>query len=449
MRQLLSKLGNPHEKYQIIHVAGTKGKGTTSTLLADMLSACGVPTGLYTSPHLLKIEQRMCMDGRCATRDEFVALVDRVKVAAAELDSMGAGKPTFFELTTAMGMLFFAHHQAEFVVLEVGLGGRLDSTNVCVPILSIITSISLDHQAQLGNTIEEIAFEKAGIIKAHVPLVCTARNSSARKVILRCAEQLSAPVRLLQRDFDCQWRCISSQRDNEDAGLPSQASVYYTELVHSNENGSFISKAVSETESSGEWHTRLLGSHQAENLAGAITALKWIEEMGLIVPWPKARRAARHSGPSARLEIVGWNPLRIIDVAHNPASVFAAMRAVREHFPGLEPKVVFATSRDKDYIGMLEMLLPACSSLVFTNYRENPRGLPADELASAAKLRFGELPNTSIVADPLLAWQLACREAGSENLVLAVGSFFLAAELLGELSSPARQAASMSSNPSH
>ncbi len=206
MRRLLELLGNPHDRYKIVHVAGTKGKGTTSNTIAALLHACGERVGVYTSPHLLRLEERIHCIGRDCTASEMVGLVQRVRTAAEQLEKEGGGRPTFFEMTTAMGMLRFADVNCSYVVLEVGLGGRLDSTNVCRPVACVITSISLDHQAQLGNTIAEIAGEKAGIIKHGIPLVCTARAPEARAVILRVAQERSSDHFFIDRDFTAAWR---------------------------------------------------------------------------------------------------------------------------------------------------------------------------------------------------------------------------------------------------
>ncbi|MEZ6079262.1 MAG: Mur ligase family protein [Pirellulaceae bacterium] len=199
MRKLLEILGNPHQRYSIVHVAGTKGKGTTATLLADSLRACGKRTGLYTSPHLLRLEERINYEGRSCTAAQLVELTAAVRLAADELESGGGERATFFELTTAMGFLHFAQQGAEAVVLEVGLGGRLDSTNVCSPAVSVVTSISLDHQAQLGNTLDSIAREKAGIVKPHIPVVCVTRTRSAG-CHYRSGRCPTGPLHLIDRD---------------------------------------------------------------------------------------------------------------------------------------------------------------------------------------------------------------------------------------------------------
>ncbi len=218
MRRLLELVGNPQSAYPIVHIAGTKGKGTTATVTAALLTACGLRVGTYTSPHLRRIEERIRFQGVPCTNTEFANLAQRMRSAAEQIEAEGGGKPTFFELTTAMGMLHFADKQCDIVVLEVGLGGRLDSTNVCQPTVCVITSISFDHQAQLGNTIEAIAGEKAGIIKPRVPVVCSARDPIAQQVVSdRCDLQQSL-MYMVDRDFAIQWRPLPIERRDSQTG---------------------------------------------------------------------------------------------------------------------------------------------------------------------------------------------------------------------------------------
>jgi dihydrofolate synthase/folylpolyglutamate synthase len=419
MRQLLEILGNPHRRYDVVHVAGTKGKGTTSTLIAAGLSACGLKTGLYTSPHLLRLEERIQFQGAPCSDNELVELVQTVRHAAERLELTGAGRATFFELTTAMGMLHFANCQAQVVVLEVGLGGRLDSTNVCSPLVTVITSISLDHQAQLGNTIEAIAREKGGIIKAGIPLVCSARAPAARQAITEIALNQRAPCHLIERDFSVSWSPLLHQP----ARCPVRAQV------------GFCSTGSA---SSAVWTTRMLGRHQADNIGAALATFEVLRQhRNWSLPEEKLRQALTSAQPPARLEIVSEKPLSIIDSAHNPASIQAGLEAVADHFPGQPLTVVFAASRDKDWREMLEMLMRHSQRLILTSYRENPRGLPIDELVKGTELILCSEerppirpPAIESSSDPVYAWHEARRTTSEQGLLLATGSFFLAAEIM-------------------
>ena len=432
MRRLLTLLGNPQDRYQIVHVAGTKGKGTTSTAIASLLNACGFRVGLYTSPHLLRLEERIRCIGRDCTADELVSLIDRMRGAAEVLEEEGSGRPTFFELTTAMGMLRFAEVACDYVVLEVGLGGRLDSTNVCQPVACVITSISLDHQAQLGNTIAEIAGEKAGIIKPRIPVVCTARHPDARKVIESVAAQNGSPLHLIDRDFSVDWKPLLpnavAQSDGSDEPI-AHAEVAYRTTTPS----SWIGNS--------EWRLPLIGKHQADNLAGALAVM---DVLAMNWDQPPAthstlQEAILELNIPARLQIVSHSPVQIIDSAHNPASVAAAMDALDVHFPGKPRTIVFASSRDKDFEEMLGILLARSQRIILTTYQNNVRGLPVADLQQAAEVALGSIKNENPIAkcaqllvepNAFEAWQLAQRFSSPKDVVCGIGSFFLAAELL-------------------
>lgn len=440
MRELLNYLGQPHLNYPIVHIAGTKGKGTTATLLYDALRANGRRVGLYTSPHLVRLEERFQFDGLECAQSEFVSLCRTTLEAAHRVEAAGLGHCTFFELTTAMGLLHFANCRADSVILEVGLGGRLDSTNVCTPVLSMITSISMDHQAQLGNTLTAIAGEKAGIIKQGIPVISTARAIEARQVIQCVAEQQLSQLRLIDRDFEVEWSAHAASNSNVDLfrgkrGDPTKiraiASVEYAWLGQSQ-----VSRFARST-----WPTRMLGRHHADNIAGVVAALQWLaDEAGWQLDLDRSRQAIAQSHPSARLEIIGSNPIRIIDTAHNPVSISAGLQALDDHFSDHHRIVVFACSRDKDYRSMLQHILPHCQHLICTAFQTNPRAVAAEHLAEVVdELRdcsegvVGNWPLVEIASDPQAAWVRAVETCPRGGLAIAMGSFFLAAELFAFL----------------
>ncbi len=426
MRRLLDLLGNPQNHYRIVHVAGTKGKGTTSNAIGCLLNACGFRVGVYTSPHLLRLEERIQCIGRDCSAIELVSLVDRMRVASEKLEAEGGGRPTFFELTTAMGMLHFAQVGCDYVVLEVGLGGRLDSTNVCQPAISVITSISLDHQAQLGYTIAEIAREKAGIIKQEIPVVSTAQHPDARSVITKIAEQQQSKLRLIDRDFSVDWRPIT-ENENPNLSNAARAEVDYRTC----EADSWIGNS--------KWQLPLLGRHQADNFAAAITVLDVLAQTN---SWsneklPKLQPAILGLKVPARLQVVGSSPIRIIDTAHNPSSISATLDALDVHFPNLPRTIVFASSRDKDFEIMLKILLTRCQHIILTVYQNNVRGVPLADLESTARAISSELAKSgsshamiAVAPDALQAWKTAINSSGPHDLICGTGSFFLAAELL-------------------
>jgi dihydrofolate synthase/folylpolyglutamate synthase len=446
MRKLLGRLGDPHLSAPVIHIAGTKGKGSTAHLIAQMLSAAGYRTGLYTSPHLLRLEERFRINNRPCSPSDFISLVEQTQVAADEVEGQGVGRATFFELTTALACLYFAQQKAQVVVLEVGLGGRLDSTNVCQPIVSVITSIGLDHQAQLGNTIAEIAAEKAGIIKTGVPVISSARHPDAKRVIEATVDRLRAPLRSIERDFDCTWQALSGSivEGTERAGIAhtgiEQAENDTALTVCPVARCSYMPHYPDSLFGDSTWLLSLLGAHQRDNLAAALATIDTLVGLGWQIPSEVLPAAVEQTTVSARLEIVAHRPWRLIDTAHNPDSIAATMTALDDHFPDRPRAIVLATSRDKDVEGMLRSILGRCQRLFLSQYHNNPRGLPIEELAAAAARvalqfaddRAGAAQRTQIFTaeTPAQAWQMAAQLATRDEVICATGSFFQAAELL-------------------
>jgi len=280
MRALLKAVGDPHDRLRLVHVTGTKGKGSTSAMIASVLTAAGYRVGLFTSPHLERVEERIRVNGEPISRTELAALVERL---APEVQRMEAGPvphPTFFEMSTALGFLHFVQRRCEFTVIEVGLGGRFDSSNVCHPLVSVITSIGLDHTAQLGNTLEEIAYQKAGIIKRGVPVVCGVVPPGPRQVIEGVAAEVRAPV-----IPPATW-------------VPSPLG--------------------------------LLGRHQQSNAAIAVAALDQLRRTGVPIPDSAVSRGLAEVRWPARIEVVARRPTVILDTAHNVPSVEALVNTLRE-----------------------------------------------------------------------------------------------------------------------
>ena len=423
MRRLLALLGDPHLGLRAIHIAGTKGKGSTAAMLAAVLGAAGMRTGLYTSPHLATIEERIAIGGEPVSQGDFASLAAQLQEAVARLPSDPAtgqhAEPTFFEITTAMAFLHFARQYAEAAVLEVGLGGRLDSTNVCRPSVCLITSISLDHTRQLGGTLAAIAGEKAGIIKPGVPVVSGVVNEEPREVIRQVARQSRAP--LFERGEAFDFDDLGSHGKEEHAG----------------QRLDYREPAANPTWTLTGVQIGLLGRHQAANAAAAIAAVRRLQEQG----WPIGEAALRQGLAAvrwpARIEVVGRRPTVILDVAHNVASIGALLAVVRERFAGRRRLLIFASSKDKDTAGMLRLLLPEFDEVVLTRYIHNPRAaepealreLATAELSSANNGRPQHVPVLHTAATPEAAWQLARQAAGPDDLVCIAGSFFLAAEL--------------------
>jgi dihydrofolate synthase/folylpolyglutamate synthase len=409
MRELLMRLGDPQEAIPAVHIAGTKGKGSTAALVARILSAAGIRTGLFTSPHVSAFEERMAVDGVCPAPRELVELVAAVAGAVAELDrTPGRMSPTYFEIATAMAWLYFRERRAEIAVLEVGMGGRLDATNVCRPEVTVITSISRDHTRQLGSRLEQIAAEKAGIIKQGVPAVSGVSSEPARGVIAGVCRAHAAPLFELGKDFHYAYRpaLIAPQRGYESSATAS------VRTCRKNWNDLVLP---------------LVGEHQARNLALAIGAIERLIERGWGIPdeaVPAGLALFRFPG---RIEVVGRSPTVIIDTAHNWEAVAALLKTLDESFPARRRVLVFAATRDKDVAGMLRQLLPRFDTVVLTSFQNNARQVPVEALAKLAR-DLGDQPLYA-AADPTAAWKLARRLAGPDDLICITGSFFIAAEL--------------------
>lgn len=415
VRRLLDRLGHPEERLRIVHVAGTKGKGSTSAMIAAMLSAAGCRTGLFTSPHLDRVEERMAVDGRPCTADELVELVHLVRPAVEDLDRETAAlgsvqaRPTYFEIITAMALLHFVRSEAEAAVLEVGLGGRLDATNVCTPLLSVITSISFDHTQQLGSTLAAIAREKAGIVKPGVAVVSGVVAPEPREVIRQICRERGC--RLIQRDTDFDFD-YEPPRHVERA--PACGLVRYR-------------SAGAER----DFSIGLLGRHQAANAAVALTVATQLQQAGWNLPEAAIRGALRDLSWPARVEVVARRPAVILDAAHNAASIEALVETLDESFSATRRLLIFATTRDKDHRGMLGHLLGKFDEVFFTRYLDNPRAVPPEELqALAVELGSRRWPT---YAEPAAAWEAVGGMTSPADLVCITGSFFIAAEIRRQL----------------
>ena len=403
MREFLCRLGNPQESIPVIHIAGTKGKGSTAAFTAAALTAAGYRTGLFTSPHVTAFEERMAVDGRIPTQSQLADLVSAVSEVVSALDKTpGRMSPTYFEIATAIAWLYFRQQNADIAVLEVGMGGRLDATNVCRPVSTAITSISRDHTKQLGSRLEQIAREKAGIIKPGVPIICGVSAGEARDTIAAIAAEQRAPLLLRDRDFSSSY---SPPTETETA----RASIKTWRME-------YPSIALP-----------LVGDHQAANAAVAVALLESMNERGWCIT-PEAILAGFGSVRwPGRIEIVGRNPTVIVDAAHNWAAAKALLKTLDESFPARRRILLFAATRDKDVAGMLRQLLPKFDSVILTCFQNNPRGVPLEELVRLVQ-GLGDQPFHT-AADAAGAWKLARHLAGPSDLICATGSFFIAAEV--------------------
>ena len=435
MRMLAERLGNPQDQLNIVHIAGTKGKGSTSTMLAAILTAAGKRTGLFTSPHLQRLEERIVIDGEEIPGDQLTAIVASMipVIESMEADDPVDSRPTFFEIVTAIALIHFQQQKVDNVILEVGLGGRLDSSNICQPKLCVITEIDLDHTRQLGDTLEKIAAEKAGIIKPGVPVVCGVTRPAPAAVIRDRANELGCEIHMIGEDY----------RFHHHPAQPGQQSTQPGETIKPNETIDFSCE-----DSLGGSHTNLssveiamMGRHQAANAAMAIAAANVLQSQGLELTQPQLRTGLAKATCRGRVELVANSPAVILDVGHNEASIRALTETLSRHFPqdAADRVVVFATTKGKDVEAMLRILLPWCGQLIVTKYQDNPRGRSTGSITRIAEhlvyeLLFSSeslnsLATVSSHEQPEDAWNAAMELSTTESLVCITGSFFLAAEL--------------------
>ena len=393
MFALMDALGNPQAKYPIIHVAGTKGKGSVSALCASGLQAAGHKVGLYTSPHLLEFTERIQVDGEPISPGLLARLVEEVKPAVARIPKL-----TTFEITTAIGLLAFAKQDVNAAVVEVGLGGRLDATNVVTPGVSVITSLSYDHMAVLGDTLAKIAGEKAGIIKEGIPVVSAPQKEEALEVLQRVAKDRASRFILVGKDV--KFERLTSSLDGQTLRVRGlQSSTLNLPLP-------------------------LLGEHQIQNAATAFTALKM---SGLEIGDRSIREGFSRVKWHARFEVVRRDPPVIFDSAHNQDSFAKLRQALGEYFPGKQVYLIFGASEDKNIPGMFEEMKQKIKILIVTT-ADHPRALPPEEIIRLAD-------QAGLVSEAVTPVESAFRRALelSENdgsIVLSAGSMFVTAEVM-------------------
>lgn len=409
MRQFLEILGQPHQHYPIIHVAGTKGKGSISAMCASALHAAGYRVGLYTSPHLQDYAERIQLDGQPIPHADLMALVDEIRPHLAGMPNL-----TTFEITTALALLYFARQGASAVVLEVGLGGRLDATNVVVPNVSVIASISYDHTNILGNTLAEIAGEKAGIIKPGVPVVVSPQKEEARQVIERIAAERGSDLTQVGRDYLFSQVSHSLEGGQELLIWPASQQA----LVDT-----YMDSGGSQGQEPTRLNIPLLGYHQVENAATAYAALQVAREHGIPLDEAAIIKGFSEVSWPGRFEVLQRNPPIVIDSAHNRDSALKLRLALDDYFPGWPVVLVFGASEDKDIAGMFAELMPRIRQVVATR-SFHPRAIEPQELIKLAH-QFGRPAKLTETVEEAL--EEAIRLAGNEAMILAAGSIFIAA----------------------
>jgi len=408
MRKMMTILGNPQTKYKVIHVAGTKGKGSTSAFIANVLQEAGYNVGFYTSPHLNDYCERIQVNQIKMSHPNFVDLIDEIRPFIELVEGI-----TTFELTTAIAFLYFSKQKIDYAVVEVGLGGRLDATNIVDPMVSVITSLSLDHINVLGDTLAQIAYEKAGIIKPGKPVVISPQKEEAKRVLIRIAEERDSELIEVGEDY-----LYASSSHNLDG---------QSFIVWSKDEQLAVSKFI---ESSGrdEWvpkrfHIPLLGFHQVQNAATAYAALQVLINSGTKITDLNISNGFQKVVWPGRFEVICKKPFIIIDSAHNRESALRLRLAIDDYFPGIPVTLIFGASEDKDIEGMLAELLPRVKLVVATK-SFHPRALEPKIIVEYA-LKSGKRGyETNSVEE---AVDKALELAGNESIILVAGSLFVAA----------------------
>lgn len=355
MEWMMDKLGNPETKMKTVHIGGTNGKGSTVTFLRSILEAGGYSVGTFTSPYIEQFNERISVNGKAISDEELLQLANTIRPLADELEETELGGPTEFEVITAMAFYFFAEmNKVDMVIFEVGLGGRFDSTNIIQPLASIITNIGLDHTSILGNTYEEIAFEKAGIIKANTPIFTAVKHIGAIQVIEEQAQKKEAPLYRLNQEFS-----INTHKSLD------KGEVFTLETSD---------QTLAQLEIS------MMGQHQTENAALAVITAQFLNYKGSFVISEEAIRAGlKKAYWPGRFEIISEDPLVIIDGAHNEEGINALTQELTTRYENRKIQIVFAALTDKKLDKMIAKLDQIASQITFVSF-DFPRAARAEEL---------------------------------------------------------------------
>jgi dihydrofolate synthase/folylpolyglutamate synthase len=413
---MLAQLNNPQDAYPVIHLTGTKGKGSVGAICAAMLQKAGYKAALFSSPHLQDFRERFRINGQLIEQDEVIALVDHIRPVIEKTPGL-----IWFEIITAMAFEYFRQQKPDIAVIEVGLGGRLDPTNVVSPLVSVITSLSLDHTNLLGDTLADIAWEKAGIIKPDIPVISAPQQPAAQAVIERVAQERNAPLTRIGHEW--QFKSLGGNLSVErwraaPQGQPLQA-----------------------------YETVLLGRHQAINATVALATVYELTQHGFVLPDDAISTGLMQVNWPGRLEIAHKNPVVVLDAAHNGASARCLQETLSERFAARPLVTVFAAKSDKDVQGMLKALLPITDHLVITQAVDSRAESP-EIIAELARTLAFERP-IDIIPDVAHALAAAERLAGDSGMACVTGSLYLVGEARDYYNLTVGQAAYLQPYASH
>ncbi|MDD5327625.1 MAG: bifunctional folylpolyglutamate synthase/dihydrofolate synthase [Phycisphaerae bacterium] len=401
MEKLLSLMGKPHKKIATVHIAGTKGKGSTATMLAKMLEANNYNVGLYTSPHVVHLHERIMVNSKMISDREMLGLLNRIYAPVEKMSKTEA--PTFFEIMTALAFMHFADAKTDIAIIETGLGGRLDSTNVIQPEVVGITSLSIDHQHQLGKTLDSIAKEKAGVFKKGIPIITVQQDPAAMQVLKAQAAAVKAPLCITGKDIDFSYRFETSR-----------------------DTGPHMRVCLATPTSKFE-HLRvpLHGKHQAINCGLALAILDKLKSGGYEIDNEKAIEGLGKVWLAGRMEMICDDPRIMIDGAHNAASIKALIHAIGQNIPYDSMVIIFGCNNDKDAAGMLDKLQYGADKVIFTR-SSSAKAMSPEELAEIYNEICGKMYQTATSLGEAL--RLARSAVNKEDLICITGSFYLISE---------------------
>lgn len=390
---LLESLGNPHHGRRYVHIAGTNGKGSVAVFLASILQRAGLRVGVYTSPHLVRFTERFRINGREISPEEVVHLTRQIRQVICS-----DPPPTFFEVTTAMALLHFTQQETDIAIMEVGMGGRLDATNVIRPMVSVITNIGMEHREYLGQRLLDIAAEKGGIIKEGVPLLTGARQAEVIRLLEELCRQKRAPLRRLGKEI----RYRADRNGVRYWGLRRRLSCLSLGLA---------------------------GGVQPRNAALALAAAEVLEEMGVILSEQAIREGLAEASWPGRLQVMGTSPILVLDGAHNPPAMKALARVIGQEFQYDQLILVIGVMKDKDIRGILSRIVPLAGHVIYSR-PVYPRAAEPEDLWEMGKAYHGSAEVTASVSEAI---ERARRLAGPRDLVLVTGSLFVVGEALSHL----------------
>lgn len=408
---LLDLLGNPQDRLRVIHIAGSKGKGSTAALIASVLTHAGYKTGLFTSPHLITPRERCRIDDELISESDIAFYIDKLKPAIDAVSASEFGRVSFFEIYTALAFSYFADKATDFAVIEVGLGGRLDATNVVTPVTTVITTIGLEHTAILGETYGEIASEKAEIIKHGCPLALAPQHPEARAVFEKVAAERNATLVEI-KDF-----------------VPRDARPSVSRTLYNTDGLPVAQHFDVETNSDSypQLTMPLLGHHQFVNATTALAGLECLKQQGYIIPKPSIYAGFKNVQWNGRIQQIMSSPIVVLDGAHSPVSMEALCMTLRESFRYTQLVFVVSLMRDKDLAAIGNIISKTADTVIATQVADNPRIMPAEKIQNAWT---GICPKVTACPNPERAITKALSGATPTDLICITGSLYLVGQAL-------------------